>query len=238
MATTAETLNTLDVRKLRKEWTIYIHGVQFRKMVEDVFYKSCNVKQDLCGTAADNKLDTSELQIAMELLHNRISSLIDMGELATPDTSVAELLERFDTNNDGSLDLEEFYRFALVYFSELRWPMWKIVTKGAIVGAGVHIAIKHVARPLFFKALYKSIPLGLRLSNYFGKSIVFGQARSRVEKLRLMFSDGNPLRVSDKEQAMLDLKEKVERRRKRKAFFKGLSQFSFVGGIAAVAGLV
>ncbi|KAK3269838.1 hypothetical protein CYMTET_21735 [Cymbomonas tetramitiformis] len=238
MATTAEKLKTLDVRKLRKEWTIYIHGAQFREMVEDVFYKSCNVKQELSGAAADNKLDTSEMQIAMELMHNRLGSLIDMGELATPDMSVAALLERFDTNNDGSLDLEEFYRFTLVYFSELRWPMWKIVTKGAIVGAGVHIAIKHVGRPLFFKALYKAIPLGLRLSNYFGKSIVFGQARSRVDKLRLMFSDGNPLRVSDKEQELIDLKAKEERLGKRKAFFKGLSQFSLVGGIAAVAGLI
>lgn len=69
-----------------------------------------------------------QLQFAMDLMHEQLNAKA-FGKLPKPSDNAHHLLAQFDIDGNGRLDLEEFYRFSLVYFSELKWPIWKVATK-------------------------------------------------------------------------------------------------------------
>jgi hypothetical protein len=125
-----------NVKEQKQAWMDLILSKEFDKILDDVFSECCAMNDDGVAGPEDNSLDAGELTVAMEKLYMKLDNLMGGGgKLPIVKIPVADILSKYDEDNDGALDRKEFQGFAKTYFSRLEWPKWKVVVRGFIKGS-------------------------------------------------------------------------------------------------------
>ena len=173
----------------------------------------------------------------MDLLHERLDEKAG-GKLPDIEEDAEKLLRRFDEDNNGRLDKEEFRRFSRVYFSRLEWPLWRVTVKGFGVGcaalAVAELAIAPVAKVVAGVVIPKMIAkmkkeLGAAMSD---------SLKLKVEKMKARFGDGNlNISVSEKEARDIRRLERRARMKKRAKYAQKVVAMGAMGAAAAATGL-
>ena len=91
-------------------WMAFIVSKPFDRLVQDVYMRM---------SGRDQLLQVNELERAMEELFEHINRLAK-GKVPRPRVSASKVLQRFDADESGSLDLEEFQEFAKVRVSIIK----------------------------------------------------------------------------------------------------------------------
>jgi hypothetical protein len=232
----------LDARIRREHWGLFLHSKEFQERMDGTFYSVCNLKPSKTQEG-EEALDASEMQMAMDILHEQLSHEAG-GLLPKSRETSSTLLPQFDLDGSGELDLDEFRRFAQVYFNRLKWPMWQIYLKGAAIGLGTALGVRFVVLPI-------TKPVAARIAKLVVPKVVGAVNKAVTSKLglglRTLGSKANPFtyvspfrrRLSRQEKELQKEKERLQKIRERRLReVKNLLVASLVGGLAAMAGLV
>ncbi|KAK3244011.1 hypothetical protein CYMTET_46363 [Cymbomonas tetramitiformis] len=98
-----------DPNKQVQEWFSYLDSPQFANLAKSTFEKSDINK--------DSKITVNELSGAANSILRAVKKQ-HQGKVPKPKLSVNKMMDAFDINRDGSLDLEEFVHFMRSYFSQ------------------------------------------------------------------------------------------------------------------------
>jgi len=220
-----------NARRLSVRWMDFVHSKGFKDIVSEVYESAASARE------RDGLLDVVELELAVSVLHERLNERAE-GHLPRPKTDAKELMKEFDADKNGSLDLEEFHRFAMCYFSRLDWPLWRVFTRGAAIGLGTYVAHEIWINPLVQRAVKVILP---RIIAKIRKNIqdqIGGTITNKWEWLRIKMKDGNVFVDNDDERRELQALEKRARRAKYIARAKAVGVAAVIGGSSAAAGFV
>jgi hypothetical protein len=207
-----------------------VHSKAFRDEVSDVFARASAVHRD------DGVMDCTELQFAIDLLHERLREKGANGH-AMPRGPRAgrrearELLRDFDLDRDGALDEREFHLLCQRYFSRLEWPMWRVFTRGATIGLALYAAhelwISPLAQNVYWNHFYPKIVQ--RLKKRYQKRYA-GRVNTFLKKFRR----------PPKKEELLELERiaQEELKKKRIRRIKAAASASVIGGTTSALGIL
>ena len=173
----------------------------------------------------------------MDNLHARLDAITEKN-LPPIKANAASLLAKFDADNNGMLDKEEFRRFSRVYFSRLEFPLWRVAAKGFAIGCAAFVVNELVAQPVFQKAAKVFLPQLLSKIQKELRANVSEQLLGRLDILKAKMGDGNLLRDSPEEEAEIRRIERKLRRRRRVKFTRKASEVGVIGVAAAFVGVI
>ena len=217
-------------RASTRRWLDFVHSKAFRDEVSDVFARASAVHRD------DGVMDCTELQFAIDLLHERLREKGANGH-AMPRGPRAgrrearELLRDFDLDRDGALDEREFHLLCQRYFSRLEWPMWRVFTRGATIGLALYAAhelwISPLAQNVYWNHFYPKIVQ--RLKKRYQKRYA-GRVNTFLKKFR---------RPPKKEELLgLERIAQEELKKKRIRRIKAAASASVIGGTTSALGIL
>ena len=217
-------------RASTRRWLDFVHSKAFRDEVSDVFARASAVHRD------DGVMDCTELQFAIDLLHERLREKGANGH-AMPRGPRAgrrearELLRDFDLDRDGALDEREFHLLCQRYFSRLEWPMWRVFTRGATIGLALYAAhelwISPLAQNVYWNHFYPKIVQ--RLKKRYQKRYA-GRVNTFLKKFRR----------PPKKEELLELERiaQEELKKKRIRRIKAAASASVIGGTTSALGIL
>jgi len=220
-----------NARRLSVRWMDFVHSKGFKDIVSEVYESAASARE------RDGLLDVVELELAVSVLHERLNKRAE-GHLPRPKTDAKELMKEFDADQNGSLDQEEFHRFAMCYFSRLDWPLWRVFTRGAAIGLGTYVAHEIWINPLVQRAVKVILPKIVAKIRKNIQDQIGGTITRKWEWLRIKMKDGNVFVDNDDERKELQALEKRARRAKYIARAKAFGVAAVVGGSSAAAGFV
>ena len=227
----AEMARETNAKVLSMRWMDFVHSKEFEEEVLGVFQSASAAR------IADGVLDVTELQLAIDLLHERLNAHAN-GCLPKPKESAASLMKEFDDDKSGSLDEGEFLRFAMRYFSRLEWPMWRVMARGAAIGLGAYVAHEIWINPLFQRFINVMIPKMIAKIKKDIERDLGGSVSDFFERIKIKLSDGNVFVDGEEEKKSLQALERRARRRKKIGRVKAFGVAAVIGGTSAAAGLM
>ena len=227
----AELARETNAKLLSIRWMDFVHSKEFEDEVRAV-YNSASAAR-----IADGVLDVTELQLAIDLLHERLNVHAN-GCLPKPKEKAATLMKEFDDDKSGTLDEGEFLRFAMRYFSRLEWPMWRVLARGAAIGLGTYVAHEIWINPLVQRFINVMIPKMIAKIKKDLERELGGSVSDFFERMKIKLSDGNVFVDGEEEKKSLEALERRARRRKKIAQVKAFGVAAVIGGTSAAAGLM
>lgn len=223
----------------RENWNCFLHSKVFLSLLDDTFYKACHLMDD-DFKKGDNQLDASELQVSMDILHDKLGEFAHL-QLPESRETAKTLLPKFDIDGNGKLDLEEFRRFAQVYFNRLNWSLWQIAGRGAILGMGTFLVTKFVVVPTLKPVLKAGMDFIIPKVMQQVRKVAGNRVSGGIKKLGRLV---NPVRFIKKNPTKTELAilaEKAAHAKKIKkaiAFLRNLTITTTMGGMASCAGII
>eukprot|EP00854_Cymbomonas_tetramitiformis_P007748 gene7748-9212_t len=213
-------------------WIIFVNSKEFEQLADDTFHetyasKSCvsphvQIERIIMqhhpphASASSSHAPALEQGDAIHAAHKLYDKLTKLCKRRLPKPpSARKIMQHFDVDQNDVLDLLEFRRFARIYFSKIKWPVWRLVVQGCFSGISAILVYNKLLRPVVVKLVNVLLPTVV------GKVVATQQRRfenivSRQWKtMKIRFGDGNPFLSEDefRELQSLDDEERSVRLR-------------------------
>lgn len=190
----------------RSAWLDYLNSREFEELTGEVF-------DEETGGLEGATLTKDRADDAAKALRDRLCEKVN-GRLPKPPNS-GKILDGFDENHDGKLDKCEFQRFARIYFSRLKWPVWKVAVKGTAVGMGTWFLYRNVARPFICSTVLKFVNTALPgVVSGFANSFIEDKIKNNLVNayagMKTRLSDGNPFLSAEESGEIRERSEQMD----------------------------